>query len=55
MSLCTNRPEAAAIGGSVWVFVGGAYQTMTVAAAKVLREKLDTAILAAEDVAQDEP
>lgn len=47
--MCT-RPEAAAIGGRVWVFVGGAYQTMTVAVAKVLREKLDAAILAAEDV-----
>lgn len=41
---CTKRPEASAINGHVWVFVGGSYQSMTPEAAEALRDKLTDAI-----------
>lgn len=41
---CTKRPAVSVIDGYVWAFVGGQYQRLDLAAAKVLRDKLSAAI-----------
>jgi hypothetical protein len=49
MKLNTERPEATAIDGKVYVFVGGIYQAMTVHAGETFYAKLGEAIAKAKE------
>jgi len=51
----TDRPAATAIGDKVHVFVGGAHQVMTVAAAERLNSQISDAIAKAKASATEEP
>lgn len=51
----TERPQASAINGKVHLFVGGAHQVMSVAAAEALIPKITDAVEKARQQEDEKP